>query len=154
MHRDENGAAAGGLALVEQPRERGVVGLEDRPPARRAVVLAKAFVAGDRGCFADDGDRGRVSRRAVAVDHQPRIGLEHRGRVEQRGKPFGDRGDTDVPGDVALALRRIEAERTERARDQPPGMVGCEQEIRDALRPQNADGRVSAGREEVVHPKR
>ena len=73
--------------------------------------------------------------RAVAVDHQSRIGLQHRRRIEQPRQRLGDAGNADVPGDVAFKLARGDAERAERARDQPPGMVGGQQEIRAARGP-------------------
>ena len=90
-------------------------------------------------------------RRSVAVDDQPRIALQHRGRVKHIGKCLGHRCDADVPGDVAGKFDFVEAQFTKRARDQAAGMIGGQKKVREAPRLQNADrGGLVAG-EEIVH---
>jgi hypothetical protein len=70
--------------------------------------------------------------------------LQQRGRVEHFSQRLSHPGDADIPSDVAAALVLVEAERAERARDQPPGMVGRKEEIRPTLRLQEAErGRLS-----------
>ena len=53
-------------------------------------------------------------RRAVAVDHQPRIALRDQMRVELFRQRLRDAGNADVPGDVPRQFLRCEAERAER----------------------------------------
>ena len=93
-------------------------------------------------------DRAVGLERAVAVDHQPRIGLQDRVRVEFVGHEAHHRLDADIPGDVPAQFAFRHAEIAERARDAPSGMVADQQERRGALRPQVTTAGGSSGREQ------
>ena len=49
-------------------------------------------------------------RATVAVDDEPRVGLQYRRCVERLGQALGDAGDADIPGDMAAALMLGQAE--------------------------------------------
>ena len=51
-------------------------------------------------------------------------------RVETFRQRVGDAGDADIPGDMPLEFARRQAEIDERARDDSPVMVACQQEWR------------------------
>ena len=87
----------------------------------------------------------------VAVDHQPRIGLQDRVRVEFVGHEAHHRLDPDVPGDVPAQFAFRDAEIAERSGDAPPGMVADQQEGRLTLRPQRDDRGRLVGREQGRH---
>ena len=86
--------------------------------------------------------------RAIAVDHQPRIGLQDRVRVEFVGHGPDHRFDPDIPGDVTPQFAFRYAEVAKRLWDAPPGMVADKEERRGALWPQRDDGRRIAGAKE------
>ena len=69
-------------------------------------------------------------RRAVAVDHQPRIALRDQMRVEMLRQRLGDAGNADIPGDMPRQFALGQAEIAEHARNQPAVMVAGEQERR------------------------
>src|ERR1019366_10281344 len=93
-----------------------MVGPENLAHARGLTALAQANVSRYRGALADFRDRFLRARRTVAVDNQARIVLLHQGGVERVRHQAGNRGDANVPGDVALAFGFRNAEPTERAR--------------------------------------
>src|SRR5216683_7957663 len=62
--------------------DAAMVGIEDLSAPCFGRVAPKAFIAGNDGGFADAWDRAWRARRAVAVDHQPRVTLRDQMRVE------------------------------------------------------------------------
>jgi hypothetical protein len=67
-------------------------------------------MAGNFGQLAEPRHGIVAARLAVAVDHQPRIGLAHQGGVQMLGEAAGDAQGADVPGDVTRQLRLGHAE--------------------------------------------
>ena len=137
VHRDEYGRPHS--AHVEQAPDAVMIGCEDGIGARLAIRRAEADIAGDRRMFADFRHRGRPGRVAVAIDHQARIGLQYRGRIQQCRQAFGDPGDADVPSDMPRAFGRGYAEVAECLRDGAPGVVGGEENVGTPGFAQHAD---------------
>ncbi len=104
VHRDQYGTPPSGNAGVEQLGDARVVGRKNLAAAHLALGRWNGRVARDRGQLADLGDRGGPAGFPVAIDDEPRIGLQNRGGVERVGQLFGHPGDADIPGDVAQEL--------------------------------------------------
>ncbi len=71
-------------------------------------------------------------RRAVAVDHEPRITLRDQMRAEMVRQLLGDAGDPDIPGDVAPKLALGQPELAKCAGNQPSVMVTGDEKRRTA----------------------
>src|ERR1044071_512281 len=149
MHRDEHGAPPGLGAEVEQRGDVVVVWREDLASPGLALLDADAAVARNGRQLADGRDRAVPLRLAIAVDDEPRIGLQHGARIERGGEMLGNARNADIPGDVAVQLGFGQAEVTEPAGDRAPGMVGCQEEIGARFRPQHANRRRIALFEEL-----
>ena len=87
-------------------------------------------------------------RRAVAVDHEPRVALHDQMGVEMFRERLRDAGNADVPGDVPHQFALGQAEIAEHARDQPSVMVAGQQERRASAGVEFADRRNIFGLEE------
>ena len=106
-------------------------GGRSRPP-RRPVTPTEIAVAGDLGVLAGLRDRTRHRRVAVAVDHEPRIGLHDQRRVQGRRQPAPDLGNADIPGDVAEGIRFGEAELAKPPWERPAAMIARQKKGRCA----------------------
>src|SRR3546814_6357921 len=73
-------------------------------------VCSSDLVAGNDRRFGPDGNRTGYVERAVEVDQQPRIGAEEGGGVEHLREPPGKRRGADIPGDMAIEIRRAQAQ--------------------------------------------
>src|SRR5258707_14899844 len=67
---------------VDDLTDAAMVGIEHRPAPQCRRLAGETFVAGDDGRFADARDRTWRVRRAIAVDHQPRVALRDQMRAE------------------------------------------------------------------------
>src|SRR6202048_1100341 len=103
-------------APVDHLVDAAMVGIEYRPAPRLGRVAPKAFVAGDDGGFADPRDRAWRARRAIAVDHQPRVTLRDQMRVQMFRQRIRDAGNAGIPGDMPRQLACRQAEIAEDAR--------------------------------------
>ena len=103
--------------------DAAVIGIEDRGPPRFRRIARKPLIAGNDGRLADARDRACRGRRAVAVDHQPRITLRDQMRIELFRQRVGNACNADIPGDVPLELAQGHAEIAERVRDGAAVMV-------------------------------
>jgi len=99
----------------------------------------RAF-AWDGRVLADLRHGGGPGRVAVAVDDEAGIGLQDGGGVEVAGEAFGDAGDADVPGDVALAFGFRHAEVVQGFRNCLAGVIGGEEQVGPAGCTQDSDG--------------
>src|SRR5471032_612967 len=88
------------------------------------AAFAQAHVSRHRGKLTDFRDRRFRAWRSVAVNDEARIILLHQGGVERVRHKAADRGDADVPGDVALAFAFRNAESTERPRHGIARVIG------------------------------
>lgn len=121
-------------AAVDRGIDAMVIRLENLAPPCRALAVRNPFVARDRGGLGDHGNRACRGRRAVAVDHQPRIALCDQMRIEQLCESLGDASNADVPADVPDKLAFRDAEIAQRVRQHPSVMIRGEQEGRSPLR--------------------
>src|ERR1700722_12780871 len=128
VQRYEHRRPAPGEAVVDDLGDVAMIGIEDRLPARFGGGAAERFVAGYRGRLADARDRTWRRRRAIAVDHQPRITLRDQMGIELFRQRVGDAGDADVPGDMPRQLAGRQPEIAEGTRDQPAVMVAGQEE--------------------------
>ena len=94
-----------------------MIRIEYRLTTHRTLLGGQAEVPRYRGRLADLGYRTGHRRVAIAVDHQARVGLQHRSGIECRRQAIGDAGDADVPGDMPLQF----AARAARAAPVRPG---------------------------------
>jgi hypothetical protein len=117
-----------------------MIGIKNLAAARLALVLGDAAIAGDRGVLADNRDRCVPVRAAVAVDDEPRIGLQYRRGIERARQALGDASDPDIPGDMTLPFALGHAEIAETARHRAPGVIGGQKEVGTAVGTQHADG--------------
>ena len=69
-------------------------------------------------------------RRAIAVDHQPRVALRDQVGVQMFRQRIGEPGDTDVPADVTRKLGFCNPEIAQHARNGPAVMITCQKERR------------------------
>jgi hypothetical protein len=117
-----------------------------------ALIGRETLVARNPGAVADGRDRARAAGATVAVDHEPRIGLEYVDGVERAGERGRHAVDADVPADVAGALCLLEAEIAEPARHGAAGVIREEDERRRPMRHLDSDGLRVARLEEIGHP--
>ena len=131
-------------ATVDDLLDAPVIGIEDGLPPRFRGFARQSFIARYRGGVADQRDRACGMRRAVAVDHQPRIALRDQMRVELFRQRLRDAGNADVPGDVPRQFLRCEAERRRAAWGSAArnGRMSAE----------TANGRQNCTREQAEHP--
>ena len=98
------------------------------PPPPRARWPS---LPGIDGRFADARDRTCHVRRAVAVDHQPRIALRDQMRVEMLRQRLGDAGNADDPRRCGASVRSGGSPRSPSTRGISAAvMVTCQQERR------------------------
>ena len=148
VHGHQQRGFAAGQARVQFGDDPPVVGREDRLDAllpRRGIQL---LVARYLGAVAAFGDQRRRGVWAVAVDHQARVRLGDRHRVQRRGQPGGDARDADVPADVPVQLRLRQPEVAQHARHPLAGVVGDQQPRRTAGCVVHAERRRFAGRQQ------
>ena len=125
---DQHGLLPGILPAVELGHDAVVIGPEDLASPGRGSGRRQAAIARDRRRLAHRDDRGRRLDRPVAVDRQPRIGLQDEERVEPVGQRPGQAFGADVPGDVPPELGGGQAEIAKAARQPPAGMIAGEKE--------------------------
>ena len=121
-----------------------VIGIEQHLDALFLGFLAEPHVAGDFGAGAGFGDRLRVTRRPVDVDHQPRIPGQHPRCVQLGRQQAGHAGGADVIGDMAFEVDVVETEPIQRRRNRPAGVVRHQDHRRAAVGVQGFEnGRVA-----------
>jgi hypothetical protein len=131
-----------------------LVGLVDLGQPPGPVGLRHADIGRNGRSVADRRGQVRRVRLAVAVDHQPRIGLADETGVEARRQPLAGRGDADVPGDVAVHLGHRDAQIAERARNGPSGVIAQKQKGRASALVCHHNGRQIVRTEQSVRPGR
>src|SRR5215470_16198919 len=102
--------------------------------ARFGSFARQSLIAGDRGRFADHRYGAWHVRRAVAVDHQPRVSLRDQMRIEQPRQSLDNAGNADVPAYVAGKLVFAKPEIAESLWNQPAKVVAGDEERRAAAR--------------------
>ncbi len=116
------------FVAVQGRGDGGVVGRVDGGDAIGEVTGGEAGIAGN-GRGVRDGRRDvGAFRVAVAVDHQSRIGLHHQLGMGPIGQAARQGGRADVPGDVTLQVRRLQAQLTQPPRNQPTGVIANQQQ--------------------------
>src|SRR5258706_6479612 len=150
VHRDQHRGSAGLPPAVELGFDPIMVWPENLAYACGLLAFTQAYISRYRRELADFQDRRLRARPAVAVDDKARIVLLHQGGVERVRDHAAERGDADVPGDVALALGFRNAELTERARHGIARVIGDDQERRPAVLVVHRDRRQLVGRQQAI----
>ena len=134
MHREEQRLRSGAAKPCECLVDGVVVGPVKHLGARLLVRRREPDIAGNDDVVADLQNRLRIPGLAIEIDDQPRIGGEHRRRVQAVGQPLGELGGADVPGDVPGKRVGSQPQRTERAGDHPARMIADQQDRPRRLR--------------------
>ena len=150
VHRDQGRWLAGMAPEVEFGFDTIVVGPKNLAHARGLLPFAETNVTRYRRQFADVCNRGLRARRAITVDDETRIILLNQSGIECVRHNAADRGDTDVPGNVAFAIARRNSELSQRARHQIARVVNDEQEWRPAIFVAHRDRRGLIGRQQFI----
>ncbi len=133
VHGNQHGGQAGRGAGVQFGGNAAVVRREDRLHAGVLCCVIQPLVARHHGAVAERREPPRRPRRAIAVDHQSRVGLGDRPGVQQARQFHRDPGNADVPADVAIQFGRRQAQVAQCRRHLLAGMVGDQQERRASL---------------------
>ncbi len=120
-----------GPRLVDHRRQPGMIGAVIIGDARGAPGGIERGIAGNGMAVACNRDQRGMILLAVQVDHQPRHRAEQRPAAQPVGKQFGHRRRANVPADMALDQRRIDAEIDAR-RHMGGGMIDNDQRARPA----------------------
>ena len=134
VQRNQHGRNALTEAAVDHLSDAPVIGIEHLAPPRLHSLAGEAFIAGNDGGLADARYRTRCIQRAIAVDHEPRIGLRDQMRIKVHSQRARHAGNADVPGDMPRQFALGQTEIAELARDSPAEMIGSQQERRASLR--------------------
>ena len=128
MHRDIDRALALLAPCLDQSSNGGVIGIKN---CRTALGFSSII----QTCIARNWrDLGNLRKGAwhigppVAVDHQAGIGLQDRRCVQRLGQVPGDAVNTDIPANMAAALRFTNAKIAEGTGNRETRMIGGEQE--------------------------
>ncbi len=137
VDRDDDGDVIRLERLGDHLLDRGMIGRMEGGDAMRefgrvAMRIDIAVGRHDRavGQFHHDG---RIVLAAIEIDEKARETRKHRRAVETGGEAARDARRADIPGDVALKLRRRKTERAIAFRQRIGGVIADHQELRRAL---------------------
>jgi hypothetical protein len=144
--RRRRGVSGASGAFIEHAFDGVVIGIKSDFGAARGLGGVDIAIACNGDAIAHLWDRGRIVGWTIAVDENPRIAREHRGRIEECAQTPGERARADVPGDVALERVVLQPEIIPGDGYAVAGMVADEQERCDSLRIEDFDGwRIALG---------
>ncbi len=127
MHRNDGGGPLPGVARVEHRRYAGMIGRMHCIQARLEIFRGQSDIGGDMDAVGHRRGQVLAARPAVAVDHQPRIGLAHDAGVDGGADLDRQGAGADVPGDMTLEVGGLEAERAESPRDSATRVITNQQ---------------------------
>ena len=130
---------------IEDRRDGRVERAMDRREARCSLGLAQVEIGRYRGAIADGRDEVRCMRRTVAVDHQARIGLEHRRRVQPFAQGARQALGPDVEGDVPVHLGARHAQIAQHLGHRTARMLAHQEPGRSGIRAHDREWRRVAG---------
>ena len=124
MHRDDDRRFPGGMRHRGNHRADGVVvGPVEAVEPFFPLLGGHRIVSRHDGAVIELADQRRVVLASVGVDQEPREAGKHSRRVERRRQLARHRLDADVIGDMALELRRRQAEAAIFVRHIPAGVI-------------------------------
>ena len=105
-----------------------MIGLVEAVDAKGDLVLVQADIARNDKPVGDLHDQRGIVEPTIGIDQKARELRDDSRRPKQGGQAFGDPGDAEVVGDVAVKILRPQPETAVSLRDRILGVIADEEE--------------------------